>query len=178
MAYRENITAATATIDGISLVANSIWVSVQGGTNIDIARALLRSKTAGANWNGAQSVSVIDEFSRQAYTVRFARPTVRNLQIRITISQASSVVDPVSTVRQTVLAYANNQTREIGFVIGVDISPFEIAGIINQNAPGIFVNLVEIANQSNNPSYQSTIFSINTNELPALTQGNIIVVVQ
>ena len=59
LAYLENTTSATATIEGISLVAHSIWVSVQGGIDLAIARALLRSKTTGAAWNGSQSISVI-----------------------------------------------------------------------------------------------------------------------
>ena len=86
LAYLENVTNATATLEGISLVAHSVWVSVQGGLDSDIARALLRSKTAGAAWNGAQSVSVIDAFSGRAYTVLFERPTLRNIQIRVTVT--------------------------------------------------------------------------------------------
>ena len=179
LAYRENTTSTSATIDGITLAAHSVWVSVQGGLAIDIARALLRSKTAGAAWNGAQTASVIDDFSRQAYTVRFDRPTIRNLQVRVTVSATSAVVDPVSVVRQSILDYANNQTNELGFVIGSDVSAFELSGIINQNAPNVFVSLVEIADKSDSPTYQSSIFNVETNQLPAIASaGDIIVVVQ
>ena len=179
LAYRENTTSSTATIDGISLVAHSVWVSVQGGSDTEIAAALLRSKTAGAAWNGAQTVSVIDQFSNQSYTVRFSRPIIVNLQVRVTVSPSSSVTDPVSVVRQSVLDYANNRTRELGFIIGEDVSPFELSGIINQNAPNIFVSLVEIAVKANNPVYQSTLFSITTNQLPVIASpGDVIVRVQ
>ena len=120
----------------------------------------------------------MDEFSQRPYTVLFERPTVRNVQIRVTVSSAASVTDPTATVRQAVMAYANNQTREIGFIIGRDISPFELAGIINQVAPDIFVTLVELANRSDTPTYQSTTLTINTNQLPILaSSGDIIVVV-
>ena len=74
--------------------------------------------------------------------------------------------------------YAENRTREIGFIIGRDVSPFEIAGIINQVAPEIFVTLVELADRSNAPTYQSTTLTINTNQLPTLaSSGDIVVVV-
>jgi hypothetical protein len=71
--FRENITGSTATIDGISLLAHSIWACVDGGTDLDVATAIYNSKAGGSNWNGSVSQAVTDIFSFQVSTVKFDR---------------------------------------------------------------------------------------------------------
>ena len=109
LAFRENITDQTATIDGVSLLPHSVWACVDGGADVDIAGALLRSKTAGANWNGAQTQAVVEPISGQSYTVRFDRPTVTQVAVRATVRRTSNVADPITAVRESVVRYANGQ---------------------------------------------------------------------
>ena len=124
LAFLENITGSATTIQGINLVANSIWVAVHGGADADIAMALLISKTAGAAWNGSQSVAVTEPSSGQSYTVLFDRADTVNILVRITINRLDTVENPVSTIREIITAYANGeQAGETGFVIGQDVSP-------------------------------------------------------
>lgn len=52
LSFRENTANTTATIDGISMVAKSVYVCVDGGTDAAVAAALLANKTCGAAWNG------------------------------------------------------------------------------------------------------------------------------
>ena len=178
LAFRENTTSATRTIDGIELVAHSIWVAVDGGADSAIAAALLRSKTVGADWNGSQSVAVTEPVSGQNYTVKFDRPTETAMALRIRVRRTSAVSDPITTARRSALRYARGEIPgEQGFSIGFDVSPFEIASAINRDTPEIFVERLEVAQAAQNPSYSTNTFTIATNGLATLVESNIQVVI-
>jgi hypothetical protein len=139
---RENVTGSTATIDGISLIENSIWVCVDGGTNADIATTLLKNKSIGAGWNGAVSVPIVEPSSGQTYTVKFDRPTSVPVRARLTVRGAQST----DVVRQAIVAYAaGEQDGEQGFVVGESVSSFEIAGAVNRALPSVFVQSCEVS---------------------------------
>lgn len=143
--FRENFTKLDDTIDGVFLLANSIYVAVDGGSDQDIADTLRIKKTAGTNWNGAVSVNSTDPDSGQIYDVRFDRPIEIQAFIRVTILK-SDVSNPANVVETSVLRYANGLIDgERGFVVGNDVSPFEIAGAINIDTPQITVKLVELS---------------------------------
>ena len=178
LAFRENTAATTMTIDGISLVAHSIWVSVQGGIDADIAAALLRSKTAGAAWNGDQSVTVTDRFSGQSYTVQFDRPTDTPVLIRLTVRNTSNIADPITSTRNSVLRYARGEIPgEPGFTVGSDVSPFEISGAVNIDNPAVYVTLVEVALDVMTPVYQSTVLPVSLDAIASTTESAITVMV-
>ncbi len=179
LAFRENITNATQVIDGITLVAHSIWVVVDGGADADIGAALLRSKTAGSNWNGTTSVIVTEPASGQNYTVRFDRPTTQAVLLRISVRGTSSVSDPITAVRDSVLRYARGEIPgEDGFLIGVDVSPFEIASAVNRDNPALFVTLSEVARDTGGtPSYSTTTLPIAINQLASVVASAIQVLV-
>ena len=179
IAFRENVTNATTTIDGIELVAHSVWVAVDGGADAAIGSALLRSKTAGAAWNGDQSVIVNEPFSGQNYTVNFDRPTPSAVAIRATVRRTSQVADPITTVRDSILRYARGEIRgEDGFVIGADVSPFEISGAVNSDTPAIFVTRLEVALAEQTPAYSTNTLIIATDGIATIATGNIVVVVE
>src|SRR5690606_28394748 len=48
MTFRENIEPTTEVIDGVSMVAHSIYACVSGGTDLAVAEALTSKKSAGA----------------------------------------------------------------------------------------------------------------------------------
>jgi len=143
--FLENVSGSTVTISGISLVRNSIWVCVNGGSNADIAAALLASKGVGCGYNGATPATVTDESSGQPYTVLFDRPSVINIQVEVSYRSSSSVVDPTSDIITAVLNYAAGLVpNEAGFVVGGNVSPFEIAGAVNYYNPTIYVQNVRV----------------------------------
>ncbi|WP_197335291.1 hypothetical protein [Ralstonia solanacearum] len=76
--FRENTASTAQVIDGVLMKPHSIWVCVDGGTDTDIANALLKNKSAGAGWNGAVEVAAVDPASGQQYTILFDRPTLRD----------------------------------------------------------------------------------------------------
>ena len=178
LAFRENITDSTQLIDGITLVEHSVWVSVEGGTNNDIAMALLDSKTAGANWNGTTSVMVTEPTSGQEYTVLFDRPTTINMLVRVTIRNLETIENPISSIRNIIIRYSQGLIEgEEGFTVGRDVSPFEISGAIAREAPSVFITLVEVAMKQDTPSYQSTNFPIALDQIAAIEDSTDITVV-
>ena len=178
LAFRENPTNATTVIDGITLTAHSVWVAVDGGADADIGAALLRSKTAGAAWNGAQSVAVIEPFSGQSYTVRFDRPTTTAIAVRATVRRSTDITDPVAAVRDSILRYARGEIAgEEGFVVGADVSPFEIGAAIDTDNPSLFVERVEVDDNTQTPVYSTDVLAIPLNGIATVVVGNIVVVV-
>ena len=177
LAFRENPTGSSATIDGITLVKNSVWACVQGGTDGDIAAALLANKSMGCNWNGSTTVSVVDSASGQAYSVKFDRPTAVPVQARVTVRNIGAVTNVPATVRSAVLAYAAGEVDgEAGFTVGSDVSPFELAGAVNIQAPGLFVTKLEVSYVSTT-SWVTTSLDIALNEIATITEGAIEVIV-
>ena len=175
--FRENVTNATQIIDGITLVAHSVWACVDGGTDQDIARTLLENKTVGAAWNGAVSVPVVEPASGQTYTVLFDRPTPVPVLIRVTVRQGTATVDPVSFVRDTILRWVSGELDgEPGLGVGDSLSPFEVAGAINREGAGLYVQLVEVSYVT--PlAYQTTELAIATDEIASVGPGSVAVIV-
>lgn len=175
--FRENISASPQIIDGIPMVAHSVWACVDGGLDADIARSLLENKTNGAAWNGAVTVAVTEPFSGQVYDVMFDRPTAVPVLVRVTVRQGSSLADPQLAVREAVMAYVNGLIPdERGFVVGDDVSPFEIAGAVSHFLPGMFVSKVEVATAPGGV-YQTTELAIALDEI-ATTQSSSITVIE
>src|SRR6185437_15616011 len=54
---RENYTNSYQVIDGVGLVAHSIFVVVEGGHDMDVAEAILSKKSGGCNMNNPAEAS-------------------------------------------------------------------------------------------------------------------------
>jgi hypothetical protein len=65
----ENDSKTSATIGGVTLVANSLYVAVVGGVQLDVATAIWSKKAPGCAYNGNTTVVVQD--SRSGYTAPF-----------------------------------------------------------------------------------------------------------
>lgn len=176
--YRENIAATTQTIDGIVMVAHSVWACVNGGADADIALSLLTNKTDGAAWNGATSVDVVDKYSGQTYTVKFDRPAVVAVLARVTLRQGTSTADLPTAVPQAVVDYSQGKIDGMsGFVVGAQVSPFEIAAAVAAELPGAFVSKVEVALSGASPVYQTTELAIAINQIASITLSTVQVVI-
>lgn len=174
--FRENVTNATATIDGVTLGPHSVWVAVDGGLDSDVAMALLENKTAGAGWNGATSVTVTEPHSGQSYQVRFDRPAEIQVLVRVTVRQGASVVDPQTSIPQAIVDYAEGRIDgERGFVVGAAVSPFELAGAVNRQFPGLFVTRVEVARASDG-AYQDSELPITPKQVARTVASSVTVV--
>lgn len=170
VAFRENTTNASAVIDGITIPAHSIWACVYGGDATEIATVLMLRKSSGAGYTGTQTVSVTDPYSGQVYTVKFDRPSVIQFFVRVTIKSGATVSDPTASVKSSCANYA-----DANWGCGVDVSPFELSGQINQDNPGIFVTKVEVR-KSTDVTWSAVQVDIALNEIATLTESSVTVV--
>lgn len=175
--FRENYTKFDDTIDGIFLLANSVWACVNGGTDAEVADVLLAHKSLGANWNGATTVNVVDPASGQTYPVKFDRPAAIAIQARVTVRAGTALVNVPQAVREAIVAYAAGDFEgEPGFVVGGNVSAFELGGAVNRYAPGIYVQKCEISLLSVT-SWTTDEIVIALDEIATILAGNIEVVV-
>jgi len=177
LAYRENNTSSGALIDGKFIEANSIYVCVSGGTDADVAAALLKSKTGGTGWTGTVVVPTIDEITGQSYDVKFDRPVDVPMEAVVEVSVGTAIVDAETAVKQSIVDYANGLIEgEGGFVVGASVSPFELGGAVNQENPGLFVRKVEVDSvASGTPA--TNVFPIEIFQQASITTSDISVVI-
>ena len=75
----DNPTSSPATIGGVSIGANSVYVAVVGGLSTDIAKAIWQKKSAGCSYTGNTTVTVYDTSypasQQPAYSVTYQVPT-------------------------------------------------------------------------------------------------------
>jgi len=176
LAFRENTAATTETIDGVSMVAKSIFVCVDGGTDGDVAAAILAHKSLGAAMNGTTTVNTTDPATGQAYPVKFQRPDPIAVQARVTVRDINALGDVTATVQAAILAYAAGGIEgEAGFVVGGSVSAFELAGAVARQSPGIFVLKCEISLASVT-SWSTDEILIAITEIATITQSAIQVI--
>jgi len=178
LSFRENYTDVPVVIGPITLAPHSIYLCVDGGTDIDVATAILSKKSGGCNYNGDVIVDVLEPFSGQIYPVQFDRPTLVPFLVRATVSADVSIVDPVTAVIDAILRYVNGEINgEPGLIVGASVSCFELAGAITCLYPGIFVHNLETADDLLTPVFSNAEIPIEINEIATTTAGSIIVVI-
>ena len=176
MSFRENYTGAPITIEGVTLVAHSIYACIDGGTDQIAAQALLQKKSLGCNWNGSTTVNVTEPITGQVYPVKFDRPTEVPIFVQVTVRGGAAYPDVPGIVRSSMVDYANGlQEGEDGFIVGGDVSPFELAGAVNREAPTIFVQNLLLS--TDNITFSPATVSITIAQLATLLSGNIAVTV-
>lgn len=176
LSFRENVTGSPITIEGVTLSPHSIYACVDGGSDTDVALMLLRKKSFGADWNGTTTVTVTDPYSGQDYPVQFDRPELVPIFVQVTIRNASTYADPPTIVRNAILAYANGeQEGESGFVVGGDVSAFELASAVNRDAAPIYVQSLLISDD--NTTFSASNITITIAQKATILAGNIAVTV-
>ena len=172
MSFRENTAATTQTIDGISMVAHSIYACVQGGSDADVARALYDTKTVGAAYNGVTTVNVTDPFSGQITPVKFDRPTEIPILVRVTVR--NTPLDVQTLVRDAIMDYYNGDLEGgMGLTVGANVYPFEFSGACNQIEPSIVVTNVELS--TDGTTWSSAPLTVALDEVATLQRSSITV---
>lgn len=173
----ENKTANSETTDGITIPGHSLYIVADGGTDADVAQAIFNTKSAGCGLSGTTTANAYDDYGR-TYSVSFNRPT--QVQIDVTVqAQNLSTLSPQTVsqqIKDAVLAFASDSIPGVdGAKIGQDISPFEIAGVINITVNGVFVKNVEICLHGGTPA--ASVIDIKLNEVATIAPADISVTV-
>ena len=115
---RENKTNVPIEIDGYYLKAHSVFVSVVGGSDEDIAEAIYNSCSAGCDYNGNTTVAVTDSATKAVEKVTFYRPAEFDVYVKVTLQGKDSLPDEYEkTVKSAVY---NNFYGESTATIGGD----------------------------------------------------------
>lgn len=176
LSFYENFTNAPITFEGVTLGPHSIYVCVDGGTDTNVALMLLRKKSLGCDWNGDLTLTVTEPYSGQNYDVQFSRPEEVPIFVRVTVKAGASFPDVPALVRNAMVAYADGeQEGEEGFVVGGDVSPFELASAVNRVAPGVYVQAVTLS--TDGITFSAAEVPILISQLATLLAGDIAVTV-
>lgn len=179
LVFRENVTSEKKSVDGtpFELEPHSIWVCIDGGSDTEIAESLLNTKSLGAGYNGKQRLTILEPISGQNYEVQFDRPEDVLIYIKVTLKPNVSAVDPQLVVRSSIMNYVNGeQEGENGFIVGADVSPFELAAAINREYPQLFVKKVEVSLSPEDDTYSSEVIAIALDQIARVTLATITVV--
>lgn len=178
--FRENETGGTLTIDGVTMLAHSMYACVDGGTDLAVATTITGVKGGGCNYNNGPGINIsqpiTNPFSGQTINVLFDRPNLISIVVQVTVSVTPAVTDPVAAVKQAVLNYVNGLVNgEPGLKIGTEVSSFQIAGAVNQQVIGLFVQLVQCKKASGG-SFSSDPIAIAIFERAIVTADSITVI--
>lgn len=175
--YRENKTSSTLVIDGVTMFPHSIYVCVDGGTDLAVATGLNESKGGGCNYNNGPgtnvTVPVTDPYSGQVIDVKYDRPLNIPILVKVTVSLNQAVEDPETAVRDAIVAYADGPT---GLTVGKPVSCFELSGAVSRAYPQLYVVNVETKLASGG-SFSNAVIPIEIWEKSTLTESSITVVV-
>ena len=102
----ENFTSAPITVAGVTVPAKSVYVSVAGGSDADVAQAIWTKKSLGCGMGGNTNVTVYDTVNYEppypSYTITFERPA--SLPIIFWVTIANSVQVPADAQVQIAAA--------------------------------------------------------------------------
>lgn len=177
----ENETNASKTVKGIVIATpHSIYICVDGGNDTAVAQAIYQSKSGGCSY-GADSTNTpipanLISTSVNNTTVKFARPTTKAIEVKVTLASGQATNDMKAKVKQAITQYVGGNIEQVeGLRIGTSVSPFEIASAITIQIPEIYISQVEIRVKNSGDSYATSTISVNANEKATIDEGDITV---
>jgi hypothetical protein len=126
-------------VAGVSVPANSIYISVVGGTDLDVAQAILSKKAPGCGYGGNTTVTAYD--SNQLYSnpipyqVTFERPAALQILFSVVLFNNATIPSNAAALIQAAIinAFAGGDGKErarVGTVLLASrfIAPVEALG--------------------------------------------------
>lgn len=176
LTFRENISESQLIIDGVDMNPKSTYICVDGGVDQDIADEYYRVRSGGSDFNGDTLVPVTDTTSLQEIQVRFDRPDDKPKLVIVTVKVGSGI-DPVDNIKTAVVNYANGFVDgEEGFVVGGNVSAFEIAAAVNAQIADVFVYKCQIAENEGSPVFTTDTITTEIFEKASITENDVTVV--
>lgn len=176
----ENETNASKTVEGIVIATpHSIYVCVDGGEDNAVAQAIYQAKSGGcaygADGTNTPTASNLITKSVNNTTVIFARPSTKEIEVKVTLASGQATNDMKAKVKQAITQYVGGNIEQVeGLRIGTFVSPFEIASAITIQIPEIYISQVEIK-VKNVGSFSTATISVNANEKATIDEEDITV---
>ena len=178
--FRANNENTPQTIDGIAMNGNSVFICVDGGTEIDVATAIKSAIQDGASYNsqitGMVTEVVTDPISGQQEPISFKRSTKKEISVRISVQLGSANVDGDS-IKEAVINYFQGKVENYpGITINKSVYPQTIGAAVTKQLL-ITVAKTEIKLKSGDAStYSQDVFNVAVAEKAITTLTDIDVV--
>lgn len=164
----ENDSSESATIQGVTLVRNSIYVIVNGGDNTEIAQAIRNSKSGGCATNGEISVLLPGTY----IPIQFGRPQNTNVYVQVTLDKDENTPENYEElIKNAIVSDFNGLDGSSGITIGQTI----YASRFYCPLTSLGLNIVGIKISTDNTAWQDSL-SFNLNQLPVTDAANVTVI--
>lgn len=157
---------------GVTIAPNTLYTCVLGGNNQEIGNALYMRNSAGCGYTGNTTVSVTDPWSNVSYEVKFERPTIKYIDVKVYLQKDTGTGDVTSAVTSAIMSYQYGKVGNLKQLdIGDTVSPFELSSAITQMVPGVFVKEIQIAFHGDELGTQN--LELNINEIARFNETDI-----
>ena len=172
--YENDTNSASVTTDNpYGLPAHSITCVVEGGEIDDIAEQILYHKGIGCYTNGDVSTTVTDS-GGYSNTIRFYRPTYKDLEINVTLIPYTGYVATMATeVQEAIFEYISKLEVAADVSISV-LTSIAIACNDDISHPNFGVSAVTVGDVGGTPA--GTDYMVDYNEIAQVTDINNITV--
>ncbi|OYV46704.1 MAG: hypothetical protein B7X10_04780, partial [Burkholderiales bacterium 21-58-4] len=170
----DNPTSSAATVGGVTLAANSIYVAVVGGNSADVAQAIWRKKSAGCSYNGNTSVTVTDTSAAgqpyPTYTVLYETPTDIPILFAVQIKSNPLLPTTINTLIQNAIinAFAGEDGGPSA-QIGATMYASRFYAAVSAVDPNCEVVSIQIGTTTANQNY----LPFNIDQMPTISASNI-----
>ena len=172
--YENDTNSASVTTDNpYGLPAHSITCVVEGGEIDDIAEQILYHKGVGCYTNGDVSTTVTDS-GGYSNTIRFYRPTYKDLEINVTLIPYTGYVATMATeVQEAIFNYISK--LEVAADVSISVLTSIAIGCNDDiSHPNFGVSSVEVGDVGGTPA--ATDYMVDYNEIAQVTDINNITV--
>lgn len=124
--FSREYTNNTLLIDANGVTPKSLAVVVEGGDDIEIARAILQSLTAGQLTQGNTSINFTDNLGN-VLNVDFFRPAQLQINVQVDLIETGDEPFPengVELIKQAIVDYSTGGARALGISDGFDSNGF------------------------------------------------------
>jgi len=169
-------TVITAGSTSYSLVKNSIYVAVIGGSDADIGAAILEKKGAGCNMNGNTSVVIPDDenyaYPYPTYTIKFHRPTPYALKFYVSIVDNTSLPSNIEgLIKAAIISAFTGEDGGQRARIGSTVFASRYYGPVALTSP--FVSIIEILLGHTTATLNQ--FTFGVDQQPTISSSDIVV---
>lgn len=127
----------TNTTDANGIPGHSIWAIVDGGNDLEIARAIYVKRNAGCGMKGTTTVAV-PQIDETTLDVSFDRPTAEDLWISFNITPISGSID-ATYLRTKIL-------EQLSYRIGQAADASAITALVKSLAPNGYIDSMGVSN--------------------------------
>jgi len=174
----ENTGGTSATIDGVSISAHSLYVCVYGGADADVAAAIWSKKPPGCDYTGSTTVTVQDRSSGYSlpyptYAVKFQRAAALPVYFSVVLADNGLVPsDAESRVRNAIIEAFNGADGGTRARIGGKVYALRFASAVA--ALGSWAQLVSLKVGTSDPANADEV-AANIDQIPTISAEHIAV---